>query len=162
MKKWFSAILAIVMCIALAGCSDGAYASSSTKSTSQSNISVSSEKTANVTYQDNILSLSFVGKKDMPELKGTFFLDVMAENKSDKEITVALQDVYINGTMVTVGSGVPLTLLPGKSKAQSFFGKYEGTGISSANEIKKVGFKIGVLDKAFDTIETTKSIEIDC
>lgn len=160
MKNILFGILMATICLIFVGCSDGAYALSNANTTVQSSSSLSSEKGTNVAYHDSIISLSFIGKKDMPELKGMFFLDVMAENKSGEEITVALKDVYINDKMVAVGSGVPLTLLPGKSKAQSFFGKYEGTGITSANGIKKVGFKITVLDKSSNTLETTKPIEI--
>lgn len=91
-----------------------------------------------------------------------FYFDVKVENKSSEEISVYLQDAYINDTAFQVGSGVPLDLLPGKNATHSFFGKYEGTGISSASEIKKIGFKILVMDKSSKTLETTKPVEIDC
>lgn len=121
----------------------------------------SSEPSQKEIYSDKFISMPFLGKRDLPELQGMFYIDVKVTNKSSKEITVYLKDVSLNDTMVNVGSGVPLELLPGKNKMQSFSGKYEGTGIKGADEIKKIGFKIFIMDESANVIETTKPIQIN-
>jgi hypothetical protein len=122
-------------------------------------VSAQSSKTKEI-YSDNLIAMSFVQKYDMSGMKGEFFFSVKAENKSSKKITVYLQDAYLNNSMVQIGSGVPLDLLAGKNSVHSFFGKYEGTGASNANEIKKIGFKICVMDENSKIIETTNPVEI--
>ncbi|CAB1254633.1 protein of unknown function [Ruminococcaceae bacterium BL-6] len=72
-----------------------------------------------------------------------------------------LKDAYMNDTMFTACSGVPLDLLPEKNATHSFFGKYEGSGIKSANKIKKIEFKILIMDSSSKTLGTTKPVIIN-
>lgn len=159
MKKIYIRALALFLCIALVGCSSS-NAVSNNNDSADSIKENSSENELQEVYSDDLISMSYVKRYDIPEVQGMFYFDVKANNKSNKEIYVYLQDSYINDTMFTVGSGVPLDLLPEKSATHSFFGKYEGTGIKSAEEINKIGFKICVMDKSSNVLETTKSIEI--
>lgn len=110
-------------------------------------------------YSDKILSVTFISKQDMPGFNGNYLFTIKVENKSSEKITVAPTEEYVNDTMVQWLSSVPLTILPGKSGNGGFFGKYEGTGASKANEIKKIGFKFFVMDDS-STLETTKNIEV--
>ncbi|MCY1713727.1 hypothetical protein [Caproiciproducens galactitolivorans] len=159
MKKIYIGALALFLSIALMGCSSNNTVSSSNDSANSIKENSSENKLQEV-YSDDLISMSFVKKYDMPEVKDMFYFDVKANNKSNREISVYLQNSYINDTMFTVGSGVPLDLLPKKSATHSFFGKYEGTGIKSTEEINKISFKICVMDKSSNVLETTKSIEI--
>lgn len=111
-------------------------------------------------YSDDNVNVMFVKKYDFTQLQGMFSFDLKAENKRDEEISIFLQDAYINGFSVPIGSGIPLTLSSGKSGANSYFGKYEGTGITTADEIKKIGFKICIMDTSSNVLKTTEAIEI--
>ncbi len=122
--------------------------------------SVPEEKPKEI-YSDNIFTMSFVKKYDNPSVKGMFYFDIKVDNKSNQKITVYLQDSYVNDTMFTVLSGVPLDVLPGKSKTNAFFGPYKDTGITVASQINKIGFKINVMDESAKTLETTKNVEIN-
>jgi hypothetical protein len=54
-----------------------------------------------------------------------------AENRSGKEISVYLKDAYMNDTMFTACSGVPLDLLPEKMRHIPFSGntKVQGSNL---------------------------------
>lgn len=156
----FIALITVIAIISIIGNSLSSNTSSVISTAANQTSAKSSQAETKPIYEDDYLSVSFVKKYDVPGMDGEFFFSIKAENKSKKEIGVYLKDVYINDTMVQVGSGVPLNLLPGKNNTHSFFGKYEGTGISKASEIKKIGFKIWVTDKDTNTIETTKDLEI--
>lgn len=123
-----------------------------------SDIPIPSLKTV---YNDKIVSLYFIKKYETPGINGMFFIDLKAENKSNKEITVYLKDASINDSMITFVSGAPLTVLPGKIGTNAFAGKCETVGIKDADDIKKIGFKIYIMDESANTIETTKPVEID-
>lgn len=142
--------------------------SSCTESTSQepNNVAtgasaISEEESLKEVYSDDLITVYFVKKYDTPQMQGMFSFDLKAENKSGKKITIYLKDTSLNGSMVSVGSGVPLELESGKSGANSYFGKYEGTGITTSDEIKKIGFKILVMDTSSNVLETTESIEVE-
>lgn len=110
-------------------------------------------------YEDDMISVSFVKKNDM-FIQGMFEFYLCVENKTDQQITVYLQDAYMNNTMFMVGSGVPCDLLPQKNRTHGFTGKFEGTGINGADEISKIGFSIWVVNEKGETMLTTEAVEI--
>lgn len=151
------AVVGIVWIVATSGSGESASAkANATASTSTASVSNASKEI----YSDKTFSVSFVKKYDESSIPGEFFFSLQATNKSSQKITLALQDVYLNGTIVQTGSGTPFDLLTGKNGNHSFFGKYDGTGISNATEIKKIGFKVVVMDENANVIETTNQIEV--
>ncbi|MCH3971203.1 MAG: hypothetical protein LKE53_00290 [Oscillospiraceae bacterium] len=116
----------------------------------------SDKATSKGVYSDNTMDVSFGGLSNQAGLDGELFIGLNVKNKSAKSITVALTDVYIDNTMMPTGSGVPLTILPGKSGAGAFFGKNS----TKPDDVKKVGFKVYLLDESASHLETTKQIEV--
>lgn len=162
MKKIISGILVLIWGVLSAGCSaNSAPALSKENMASTAVVNTDVKDDPKEIYSDDLISMSFVKKYEVPEVQGMFYFDIKVDNKSDEEISVYLQDAYMNDTAFTACSGVPLDLISGKSSTHSFFGKYEGTEVKSINEIKKIGFKILVMDKSSKTLETTKSVEIN-
>lgn len=151
MKKICSVILTTLICIACSGCSDGETGSTMS----------GKEVSLQTVHDDNYISVSFVKVHEMPDISNTLFLDLQAKNNSDEKITVYLQDAYVNDQMVQFGSGVPLDLLPNKEKTHSFFCTFEAAGISSIDELEKIGFKAEVINENTEMIETTENIEVD-
>lgn len=159
MKKALIIVLSSILTIFLYSCSESTPQDPNNVTTAD--YSVSEEESLKEIYSDDLITVYFVKKYDTPQMQGMFSFDLKAENKSGKKITIYLKDTSLNGSMVSVGSGVPLELESGKSGANSYFGKYEGTGITTSDEIKKIGFKILVMDTSSNVLETTESIEVE-
>lgn len=174
MKKLLAMIL--VLCLfAFTACSDESAASTAgdageASNTTQADSGKEKAETASSKeqpksssksiYDDDKISASFVRKYDVPDVKGMFYFDIEVQNKTDKKISIYLKDSYVNGTTFQTMSGTPMDILPKKNSAHAFIGAYKGTGISSVDKIKKIGFKIYVTDENAKEIETTKAVEI--
>lgn len=157
MKKLFAIIYAMAIAIFMTACSEKEIKSGeSSAASSLVSDSASAATSEEKIYSDNLVVVYFVKKHTMPGVNGELYVDLTVNNKSDKEITVALSDGYINDSMVTFCSGVPLNILPDKKGSNSFFCKYDG----SSDSVKKIGFKLLIIDKNAATLETTKSIEV--
>lgn len=111
-------------------------------------------------YSDDNISVDFI-KISNSAVAGNFELYIKAYNKTDKNITVYLKDVTINGSVVTVGSGVPCDILVGANRTHGFFGRLDLAGVSSATEVTKITFKIWAVDESLNTIVTTTDLEIE-
>lgn len=116
-------------------------------------------QSANIVYDDEQMSIEFI-KISNSLIEGNFEIYIKAENKTDKPVTVYLKDVSLNGSMVSVGSGVPCDILAGKNRTHSFFGRLDLAGLNSADEITNITFKVILADENFNTIKTTKDLEI--
>lgn len=60
------------------------------------------------------------------------------ENKTDTEITVHPNSASINDHMVTLFSGVPATIRPGKKFTQVWFTGPDAAGVSSYKDVKEI------------------------
>lgn len=114
-----------------------------------------------VLFENENLKVSFIEIFEMPELVGTCYLLLNVENKSDKVVTTYLKDSYVNDTAQMIGSGVPMTLEPGKNSQTPFFFGYSSLGIESKDEIKKIEFKVWLTDDNYDTVVETETLVID-
>lgn len=160
MKK-LKVILAIALAmgmLVLSGC-DG---SSTTENPTENSSQVESQTpTEQLLFEDENVKVTFVEIFEMPELVGSCYLRLKVENKSDKTVTVSLKDSYVNDTAQMIGSGVPMTLAPGKNSQTPFFFGYGNLGISSKDEIEKIEFKVWLWDENFDTVVETEPLVID-
>lgn len=113
-------------------------------------------------FEDDYMKVTYIECFDKKSVDGATYLRLSVENKSDKNITVSLEDVSVNGAMVNTGSGVPMTIAPGKSSQQPFILFTGAAGIGSSDEIDSISLKISLLDNdTSEVIEETKQIEID-
>lgn len=155
MKKLLAIFCTAIVAFSMSACADvGTESSNAVNSTVTS--AASAKATSKGVYSDNTMDVSFEGLSNQAGLDGELFIRLTVKNKSAKSITVALTDVYIDNTMMPTGSGVPLTILPGKSGAGVFFGKNS----TKPEEVKKIGFKVYLLDESASHLETTKQIEV--
>lgn len=126
--------------------------SSKVQGTNTSTVTSNSKKV----YSDSIIDVTFDKAFNQEGIIGELYLGLTVKNKSSKNITVSLTDVCIDDSMMQVGSGVPLTILPGKSGSNSFFGKNS----TDPKKIKSIGFKIYLMDNSGKHLETTKQIDV--
>ena len=149
MKKLITVVLsALIFCLLFVGCVD-----------QTGNTETSDKENPITVYDDEFISVDFVKIVDSI-VSGNFELYIKAQNKTDKAVTVYLQDVSINGSMVQVGSGVPCDIIAGANRTHGFFGRLDLAGVSSAAEVEKITFKICLADADFNTIVTTADIEV--
>jgi hypothetical protein len=148
---------------AIASATSNYQASSDSKATSrvpQSGKSETAKAELKEIYSDKLITAWFVKKYDVPYMPSMFYFTIKVENKTDKKITIYPQDSYVNDTTFTALGAESMDILPKKNRTHTFFGPYEGTGIKSADKIKKIGFKINITDENTHDIETTKTIEV--
>lgn len=115
-----------------------------------------------VLLDDEKVKVTFIKIFEEPSLPNNCFLQLKVENKSDKTVMVSLKDSYVNDTAQTMGTGVPIVLAPGKNSQQSFFFGYGNIGITSKSEIKKIEFKVWLMDNdTYDTVVETQPLVVD-
>ena len=147
MKKLIALVMSVILCVIAVGCYED---SSSAVDTAQ----------ARNIYTDENISVDFV-KIANSIVSGNFELYVKAQNKTEKDVTLMLKDVTINGSMVEVGSGVPCDIIAGANRTHGFFGRLDLAGLTSAEEVTKITFKVWLVDENFSTIMTTQDLLIE-
>ena len=155
MKKILSILCIATIAFSMSACADVGTESSSAVSSIVTS-PASAKATSKNVYSDSTMDVSFEGLSNQAGLDGEMFIGLTVKNKSSKSITVTLTEVYIDDTMMPTGSGVPLTILPGKSGTDAFFGKNS----TNPGTVKKIGFKVYLLDDSTNHLETTKQIEV--
>lgn len=114
-----------------------------------------------VLIDNEVVKVSFVEVFEEPSISNTCYLRLKVENKTDKTVTIYLKDVYVNDMVVMVGSGVPMTIVSGKTSQTPFFFTYTNLDITSISEIETIELKVWVVDESFDAILETDSLTID-
>lgn len=146
MKK----VALILLCAALllAGCAEVDLGSDVSENAVTPN-------TETVLIDDDIVKVTFVEVFEVDGLSGTCYLRLQVDNKSDQKISVYLMDAYVNDMSVTMMSGVPMDIMPGKASQNPFF----FTGFTK-DEVEKIEFKVHVYDENMKTIEETNTVEV--
>ncbi len=115
----------------------------------------------NIIYTDSNIKVSFIKVDDGADLGVTAcYVFLKVENVSSKTFTVSLSEAYANDSAVTIMSGIPMKLAPGKNSKQPFMFGYNNI-LSSAEEVEKLEFKITLFDENYSIIETTESITVN-
>lgn len=120
------------------------------------------KKSDTVIYSDDDIKVKFIKVEDAADTVGVtacyIYLDV--ENTGSQKYTVSLTEAYANDTQITMMSGLPMTLEPGKSSKNPFMFGYNNI-LTSADDVEKLEFKIVLLnDEMNDIIKTTKTITV--
>ena len=172
-KKKTGCLIAVVLVIALIAIlaviiSSGDDSSEGASTTSHVNSSEEANNKGNAykpIYEDEYIKASFMRVYDdaavSASVEGVSYMQLHIENKSNKTLTVAFTDAAINGMSATIGSGVPVTILPGNTSEQAFILFTKNTNVKSADEINKLQFKFYLMDDDVNTVEETKLISFD-
>lgn len=160
MKKFIVILLALSLLV-LSGCDSTSTSSEGTSTDKTTDTPSPSESNEEVLFENEVVKVTFMEIFELPELVGSCYLRLKVENKSDKNVTVYLKDTYVNDTAQLMGSGVPMVLAPGKNSQAPFFFGYANLGISSKDEVKKIEFKVFLLDDNSDTVVETESLIVE-
>ena len=156
MKKFMAMLLMLGM-LALTSCEVASAPSGDGTDTKPSE----SVAEVQVLVDDENMKVSFIEVFEEPSISGAGYLRLKVENKTDKTVTVYPKDVYVNDTSTILGSGVPMTLAPGKNSQAPFIIFYSNLGITSKDEIQKIEFKLTFDDENYDTIAETETLVIE-
>lgn len=92
---------------------------------------------------------------------GAFFLRLLVENKTNKDILVLLDSASVNDEMLTVLTSVPNTIAVGKKSNAPYIFSYVNLSISDLSEVEDISFEVVVYDNdAYEKIETSDMITI--
>lgn len=170
-KKKPGCLIAVVIVVALflilaviIGSGDGSDTPSGNPDVSQStNQTQESKKT--LIYEDDYIKASYVKVYSEPvidaSVEGVVYLQLLVENKSNQKLTVSLSNAAVNGMSTTIGSGVPMTILPGNSSQQPFIIFTKNTNVQSADDITKLQFSFFLMDENVTKIEETKVLTLN-
>lgn len=117
--------------------------------------------TDQVLVDNEYIKVTFIEVFEEPSVQGMGYLRLKVENKTDKIVTVYPKDVYVNDTSTILGSGVAMTLAPGKNSQAPFIIFYANIGITSKDEIEKIEFKLTFDDENHDLVVETDTMVID-
>lgn len=113
-----------------------------------------------ILLEDDFIKATYQEVFEADGVDGVFYLSLLVENKCDQEITVYLSNASVNGTELTVGSGIPMTIQPGNKSKNPFIFSYSQLTISSIEELEKITFQFTVFDENFSTLEETDPVTI--
>lgn len=159
MKKFMVIVLALGLLV-MSGC-DSTTTSSGDSTDQTTAVTSQSETKDEVLFESDDMKVSFIEVFEDANISGACYLRLKVENKTDKTVTVYPKDVYVNDTSVVLGSGVPMTLAPGKNSQAPFIIFYSNLGITSKDEIQKIEFRLTFDDENHDTIAETETMVIE-
>ncbi len=161
----FVVILAIILIVAISSNDSTDTPNSNSSSPSSSESAQQTSDTAKVIYEDKYIKASFIKVYDdkavSATVEGVSYMQLHIENKSSKTLTIGFSDAAINSKSTTIGSELPLTILPGNSSDQPFILFTKNTGVKSADDISKIQFKFYLMDENTNMVEKTKNITIN-
>lgn len=120
-------------------------------------------KDDNIIYNDSNIKVSFIKVADASDYGvgvTACYIYLKVENVSSQKLTVSLTEAYANDSAVTVMSGLPMTLAPGKNSKQPFMFGYNNI-LSSAEDVEKLEFKIMLMSEDYKIVDTTDKITVN-
>ena len=110
-----------------------------------------------VAFSGENFTAEYIKSYEQSGISGCFYVTVDISNTNDKECTYLLEDVYVDNSHCTSGSGLPVTALPGKS-VKGVFIVFCDTKLSNVSQIE---FCLSVMDSGtMAQIEKSQSISV--
>ncbi len=157
-------IFGVFLVALLSGDDSGSDVENSTNNNQVDNVQ-NEENSPVLIYEDDIVKASFVKVFDIEEVsstvEGVSYMQLYIENKSEVAFTVSFKNAAINGMSTTIGSGLPVTILPGNASQQPFILFTGNTNVESAEDIEKIQFQFSLFDENVEIVDETSVITID-
>ncbi len=152
----FIVIMVIILIGIIASPSDSSGSNDSGTTTQTSAVDSS-----RVIYEDSTIKASYIKVYDDSFIDGAVYLQLLVENKCDKNIMVTLSETALNNMSTTIGSGTPMVIAPGNSSQQPFIIFTGNTNVSQASDISNLEFKFLIFDNdSMATLAESSTIEI--
>ena len=124
-----------------------------------------SQESNKLIYEDDYIKANFIKVYSDAvvdaSVEGVVYLQLLVENKSEQALTVALSKAAVNGMSTTIGSGVPMTILPDNSSQQPFIIFTKNTNVKNADDIEKLQFSFYLMNDNASKVKETKTISFD-
>lgn len=152
----FIAVMLIILIAIVASPSDSSGSGETETTTQNSTVNLS-----RVIYEDNTIKASYIKVYDDSFIDGAVYLQLLVENKCDKNIMVTLSEAALNNMSTTIGSGTPMVIAPDNSSQQPFIIFTGNTNVNQASDISNLEFKFLVFDNdSMATLTESSTIEI--
>lgn len=112
-----------------------------------------------VLYEDKNFKITYKGYEKM-NFVTVIYPKIEIINKTDYDVTFALNDIYLNNQTVTVIYGVSNKIKAGKTNVQTYGFVYGNTDVEKDEEVEKIEFTFRAWDENFKTIAETKTLII--
>lgn len=147
--RHYKLIFCVLLVLLLAACGQS-------DSTGQAPESPEPEET--VIFDGSSAIATYQGCSEQQAVSGCFYVNLQIENKTENtEEWIYLDDVYVDDVKCSTGTGVPVTIDPGK-KANGMFIVFSE---ASLPDVETVEFKVVVADNEnMKTIEESSTIGI--
>ena len=118
----------------------------------------SQEPEETVIFDGSSAIATYRGCSEQQAVSGCFYVNLQIENKSENtEEWIYLDDVYVDDVKCSVGTGVPVTISPGKKANGTFIIFSE----DSLPDVESIEFKVVVADnETMETVEESSTISI--
>lgn len=154
-------IIVVTVFAVVAILSSGDTSGGTTNQTAQESKASESVEKETALLDDDYIAASYIKAYEADGVDGVFYLQLSVENKSDKEVMVALSSASVNGVSTQAMSGVPMVIQPGKESLNPFIFSYSTLNISTVDELEDISFKFTVFDNAtMSTLEETEAVSI--
>ena len=156
-----TAVVSALAVIAVIGVIDTTLGGNETDLTAAQNGSSVSQKNAGkeqkITFSGKQYSAEYNGCSDPGAVQGAFYVNLKIKNTGDSEQFYMLEDVYVDETHCSTGTGLPVTALSGKNANGAFIVFCK----TPLKDVKKVEFKLHVKDnQSMKTIEKSEVITV--
>lgn len=150
--KLFSLLAAALL---LCGCGEAQVASSTVAPSEPTD---TPETVQTIEFSGESYSAEYQKCYSVDGISGCFYVTIKAENNSDAEQVYMLDDVYVDDSHCTTGTGLPVTALGGKKVTGAFIVFSE----TPLEEIEKIEFRLVVRDNStFSEIERSDVITVE-
>lgn len=141
------AAIAVIGCVAVVAGSMGGR-TSSTQNTQGDHTA----KT--LTFSGDGFEAEYKGCSSSDLVDGCFYVSLSVNNTGDVEQMYVLDDVYVENSHCSTGTGLPVTALPGKGVTGSFIVSCE----TPLEDVEKVEFRLSVLNS--ETLDQLTESEV--
>ena len=119
------------------------------------------EKEDLVLFEDDYVKCVFRGVTDGASYGlNVMYLSIKTENKLDQSIIVMIEDVAVNGEMISMPmKGLPSPITPGHSGTDSIVLPLGNTDVIF-DDVESIEFKIVISNDNYDTIDTSDVITL--
>lgn len=155
----------VILCVIICVFTISSLFSSDSESTTASNDSTSEQNSdtqqEQVVYEDDYVKCEYLGIQESDYLPGNIMINFKYTNKSSQEYTVYPENSYVNDSMAQFFAGMTNSIQPGKEYIQTYTHAMSDIGISSIDEVTKIGLSLWIVDANMNDIERTPVFEFN-
>ncbi|OUQ22145.1 hypothetical protein B5E80_15210 [Flavonifractor sp. An135] len=116
---------------------------------------------AQVLVEDDLVRISYKGSGTMEGVAGTAYVYFEVENLSDQAYTVYPMNSSVNDTVVLLTSGVPASVVPGKTYTYPWSVYYQGVGIQEYADLESLETEFQLMAEDGAVLETVGPFAVE-